>query len=190
MYTHSHLWITFVEMMVSEKDGTACGENPSSIVEICAKGDVILLIGTEQKKIRSLSSILRNLSNDFDKLIVRNFAEDQILWCRDTHKVHMPDDSAMAGEIIRSIIHLRNDVVPLHLASQDVYDIAITADKFDCTLVVKQASTLWLDQRNVTDIRSLSRLMTAAYILRNPEAFSNKIFAMIMQHQGLMSITS
>ena len=96
----------------------------------------------------------------------------------------MPDDIANALEIICNIIHHRNDAVPEKLKPDEIFKIAIAADKFDCIVALKYATTLWLNPRNVKDIFELGHLMAAAYILDNARAFDEITLLMLFHHKG------
>jgi hypothetical protein len=154
-------------------------------VAIAARGDVYLLVGPDAKRLLVSSQILRNASYYFSNLSGPSFAEGQDLSNNDPKEVPMPDDDAHAVETICSIIHLRNDVVPLSLGPKEVFDIAVTADKFDCANAVKLASMFWLKTSGVgvEAVSELAYLMGAAYILNNADAFGEITLAMMMRHK-------
>lgn len=47
--------------------------------------------------------------------------------------------------VILNILHMRNDLVPMELGVDKLLEIAITADKYDCTSSCQFASRTWLD---------------------------------------------
>jgi hypothetical protein len=154
-------------------------------VPIAAHGDVYLLVGPDSKRLRVSSHILRNGSTYFSNLFGPNFAEGQNLSSSDPEEVLMPDDDARAVEMICNIIHLRNNAVPPSLAPEEVFEIAVAADKFDCTSALKFASIIWLSKREteVQVVSELAHLMCAAYILDNGDAFGEITLAMMMRHK-------
>jgi hypothetical protein len=105
---------------------------------------VYLLVGPDSKRLRVSSQFLRNASTYFSNLFRPKFAEGQNVSSSDPKEVLMPDDDARAVEMICNIIHLRNDAVPLSLALEEVFEVAVAADIFDCALAVKLASISWL----------------------------------------------
>jgi hypothetical protein len=172
------------QSLTSHKSG-ACSMATDTSVSIAANGDVYLLVGPDWKRLRVSSQILRNASTYFSNLFGPNFAEGQNLSSSDPKEVRMPDDNARAVETICNIIHLRNDAVPLRLAPEEVFEIAVAADKFDCVSAVKLASIFWLKTSGteVQVVSELARLLGAAYILDNGDAFGEITLAMMMQHK-------
>jgi hypothetical protein len=83
------------------------------------------------------------------------------------------------------IIHLRHDAVPLSPASEEIFKVAVAADKFDCASAVKLASISWLKTSGteVQVVLKLAHLMGAAYILDNGDDFGEITLAMMMQHK-------
>jgi hypothetical protein len=70
-------------------------------------------------------------------------------------------------------MHLWNDAVPQSLSPNDIFEVAVAADKFDCVVALKYASTLWLNLKGVNGVSELGYLMAAAYMLDNAQAFSD-----------------
>ncbi|KAF2826075.1 hypothetical protein CC86DRAFT_259741, partial [Ophiobolus disseminans] len=87
--------------------------------------------------LRISSQILRNALTYFTILFGLNFAEGQNLSSSDLKEVLMLDDNARAMEMICNIIQLRNNAVPLSLALEEVFEVAVATDKFNCTSAVK-----------------------------------------------------
>jgi hypothetical protein len=152
-------------------------------IEVATHGDVILVVGPHNKKIRVCSSVLNNASKVFSVMFGPDFAEGQNLDSHDPKEVPMPDDNAHALEIICNVIHLRNDVVPRSLSPKDIFEIAIAADKFDCVVALRYASAAWLNPKGVENILELSYLMSAAYILDDAQAFGDITLSMMLDHK-------
>jgi hypothetical protein len=150
--------------------------------EIATNGDVVLVVGPHSKKIRVCSSILENASKYFRTMFGPHFAEGKDLNSNDPKEILMPYDNANALEIICNIMHLRNDAVPRSLSPNDIFEVAVAADKFDCVVALEHASTLWLNPKGVTGISEFGYLMAAAYILDNAQAFSDITLSMVLHH--------
>lgn len=88
-----------------------------------------LLVGLDSKRLRVSSQILRNASTYLSNLFGPNFSEGQNLSSSNSKEILVPDDDARAMEMICNIIHLRNDAVPLSLTPEEVFDVAVAADK-------------------------------------------------------------
>jgi hypothetical protein len=157
-------------------------ESSTPVTEIAANGDIILIVGPDKKRIQVHSFYLKDASEYFKAMFGPHFSEGQDLVGSSPKEIPMLDDSANALEIICNIIHHRNDAVPESLKPDEIFEIAIAADKFDCVVVLKHVSTLWLNPRNIEDIFELGYLMAAAYILDNPRAFSEITRSMIFRY--------
>ncbi|KAK7178318.1 hypothetical protein PSPO01_15627 [Paraphaeosphaeria sporulosa] len=152
-------------------------------MEIATNSDVILVAGPHKRRIQVCSFVLKNASKYFSNMFGPNFSEGQGLRVNRLKEILMPEDDANALEIICNILHLRNDVVPEALTPIEVLEIAVLADKFDCIVAVKHASTFWLNPRECQGITELGHLMAAAYILDNARAFSEITLSMILYYK-------
>ncbi|KAF2000416.1 hypothetical protein P154DRAFT_492065 [Amniculicola lignicola CBS 123094] len=155
----------------------------TSVVEIATNGDVILVVGPEEKRLQVCSSVLKNASKYFKNMFGPHFSEGQDLTTSSPKEIPMPEDDANVLEIICNIIHLRNDDVPEAVSPTKALGLAVAADKFECVVAVKHASTLWLKPREVQDITELGRLVAAAYILDSTRAFSDITLCMVLHHK-------
>jgi hypothetical protein len=72
--------------------------------------------------------------------------------------------------------------MPDTLTTNEVLQVAITADKFDCTMRLQVYTARWLNPGNSRDIFELGRLSAASYILKDARAFGQLTFAMISRH--------
>jgi hypothetical protein len=150
--------------------------------EIATNGDVVFVVGPHSKKIRVCSIILKNASIYFRAMFGPHFAEGKDLKSNNPKEILMPDDNANALEVICNVIHLRNDAVPQSLSPNEIFEVAVTADKFDCVIALKLASTIWLNPKGIQGISELGYLMAAAYILDNARAFSDITLSMVLHH--------
>jgi hypothetical protein len=155
----------------------------ASNINIATNGNAILIVGSEERRLRVSASSLANVSKVFRAMFGPNFSEGQDL--SDTRsglkEVHMSDDNADAMEVICSIIHFRS--VPQEVGPDLMLHIAIAADKFDCSIVLQHASIIWLDPKKSMSLVELARLMATSYLLDNPKAFSQVTLAMVFSHR-------
>jgi hypothetical protein len=158
-------------------------ESSTAVTEIAANGDVILIVGPDKRRLQVDSICLKKASKYFRVMFGPHFSEGQDLGGNSPKEVLMLDDNANVLEIICNIIHLRNDAVPEILTPDEVFEIAIAADKFDCGIALKHATALWLNPRDVKGIVELGRLMAAAYMLDNARAFGEITLSMILRHK-------
>jgi hypothetical protein len=155
----------------------------SSTAVIAPNGNVILVVGPHERRIQVSSSVLQNASKYFCNMFGPHFLEGQDLGGNDPKEIVMPDDDANVLEIICNIFHLRNDAVPETLSPTVILEIAVAADKFDCIVAIKLASTLWLVPKENHSIIELGQLMAAAYVLNNARSFKEITLSMILGHK-------
>jgi len=156
----------------------------STVVEIVADGDVILIVGPEKLKLRVHSLFLKAASRPFSAMFGPDWKEGHSLFGRDgPAELPLPEENGAALKLICVIIHHRNNMVPQTLAAGDVLGIAVTADKYDCIDALKFASGNWLQPRQ-NKAGDLMLLAAAAYLFQDAPAFQEITKAMILNHGG------
>jgi hypothetical protein len=160
-------------MSTTQKELTSAGN-----ADIAEDGNVVLIVGPENRRLRVSDSSLGNVSKVFRTMFGPHFSEGQDLdnISSGPKEVHMLEDNADAIEIICSMMHFRS--VPREIRPDLMLDIAVAADKFDCGIVLQHASLLWLDPKNAKNLVELAHLMAASYLLDNSKAFSQVTLAM------------
>jgi hypothetical protein len=153
--------------------------NPSTIVEIAANGNVILVVGPEKMKLRVYSLFLQATSRPFSAM----FGPDWNKGYNMPVELPLPEDNAVALKLICAIIHHCNEMVPQTLAARDVLGIAVTADKYDCISALKFAGGHWLQPREF-EAGDLMVLAAAAYLFQNAQAFKEITKTMILNHSS------
>jgi hypothetical protein len=150
--------------------------------EITADGDVILVVGPEEVKLRVHSLFLRAASKPFSAMFGPYWKEGHNMLDRDEPvELLLPEDNASALKLVCAIIHHQNNIVPQNLAAGDVLGIAIVADKYDCVDALKFASGNWL-QLGENEAGDLMILTAAAYLFQNARAFKEITRALILYH--------
>jgi len=156
----------------------------STIVEIVADGDVILVVGPEKVKLRVHSLFLMAASRPFTAMLGPEWKEGHDMLGRDgPAEVPLPDDNAAALNLICAIIHHRNKKVPQTLAAGDVLKIAVTADKYQCVDALRFASGNWLRPCK-KEAGDLMLLTAAACLFQNAPAFKEITRAIILNYSG------
>ena len=152
-------------------DASSPSNAPSETCAIAPTGDTILVVGDRKIGLRVHSLCMRNGSKVFDAMFGPHFTEGQPTNGSLPKEIHMPDDDAKAMTTICKVIHHRNDLLPDVLEPGELPEIAVTADKYDCVIVLKYVMTQWLVFKEPVIFLDLGSLMVAAYILNNPNAF-------------------
>ena len=153
-------------------------------IEIASHGNIILVVGPKEARIRVSSRSMIGASKPFSAMFGPDWKEGTELLSQDEPlDVHLPEDDPEALKLICAVIHHRNEVVPRDLSPVDVFAVAVAADKYDCVSVLKFASETWLRLREM-NAQDMAFLTTAAYILRNAEAFKELTKALVLSYDG------
>ena len=159
-------------------------EDPNTIVEIAAGGDVILVVGPEKVKLRVQSLFLKAASKPFSVMLGPDWKEGHNMLSPDgLVEVQLPADNSTALMLLCAIIHHRNEMVPQTLAAVEVLRTAVVADKYDCLDAAKFAGECWLQHRG-NEAGDLMLLAAAAYLFQNAQAFNEVTKTLILNHGG------
>lgn len=155
-----------------------------TLVEIAPDGDLILIVGPEEARLRVHSMLLRAVSKVFSVMFRPDWKEGQDMLDRDgPAELLLPEDNAAALKIICSVIHHQNREVPQTLAAGDILAVAVTADKYDLVHALRFASESWL--RSYTHgPGNLMLLTAAAYLFQNAHAFKEITRALVLDYDG------
>lgn len=155
---------------------------------VAPDGDMLLIIGPLERRIRVLSIILMNGSKPFSKLLGPDFAEGRALRKHlnndPSQPVHvpLPEDDFEAILIICNILHGRSRKLAKALNPTEVLNVAVAADKWDVTIPLSWAAKDWLKCEGITNSQELWSLMLAAYLLDDVECFGNVTAALVLHH--------
>ncbi|KAI1040025.1 hypothetical protein LB505_006030 [Fusarium chuoi] len=155
------------------------------IVEIVPDGDIILVVGSDKKKLLVKSVLLMAVSKPFSVMLGPNWKEghDMRYHHNGPFELTLPEDNATAMEIICSVIHFQNDRIPQILLASDVLAVAIAADKYDCMNALQFASRVWIrEQKGKSE--DLMLLTAAAYLFGDARAFKEATAALVLNHHG------
>jgi hypothetical protein len=86
--------------------------------------------------------------------------------------------------VICNIIHHRSHNVPFALGPQQVLNIAVTADKYDCVHILKFVAPNWLGDQKTMDCKDYARMMVAAYYLGDGSAFKLYSGQLVLHSKG------
>lgn len=157
---------------------------PDSSGDIAPDGDVLFLVGPDEKRLRVHSFFLRNASPVFKAMLGLDFREGNQLAQSGVVEIPLPDDDVAAMEIVLNVIHGRNDAVPKTLGTAEFLQVAIVGDKYDCLGHLSFAVIVWLCRLNPTDPKMLWELTATTLLLRDANAFKLITAAFIMRNAG------
>lgn len=134
--------------------------------DIVPDGDVILVVGVENRRLRINSQFLRYASKVFRAMFGPDWREGRRISNELPAEVALPNDDADAMRIICCIIHHRNNLIPPLPTTKKVLQIAIVVDKYDLTVALKFVMLEWLRKpRNKLGIVEVGDLLAAAFLL-------------------------
>ena len=146
------------------------------IIDLAPDGDIVLVVGPEQARIRVHSLLLKLVSRPFAVMLGPNFKEGQELLAsskRGPIEIKLPDDDPASMEILCKVIHHQSHLLNTPLSPGRLIEVATSADKYDVQNVVRFQYKAWLAQHGTTqDIGTLIRFMACAYVSDDPVAFA------------------
>ncbi|PVH91394.1 hypothetical protein DM02DRAFT_664040 [Periconia macrospinosa] len=166
-------------MDTTKRDG-----EPDQVVNISRDGDVILIVGAENVRLRVQSQCLRSASKTFSAMFGPRWSEGQRLSKGSPTEVPLPEDDADAMRTICCIVHHRNDLVSQHLTAKEILRIAIGVDKYDLKIALKYASVEWLKPRVNAEREEMGHLLAAAFLFDNTDAFMAHTITLILRYNG------
>ncbi|KAI5357014.1 putative SKP1/BTB/POZ domain superfamily protein [Septoria linicola] len=151
-------------------------------VEIIAPdGDVILLVGTEDKQRHQVSSAtLSSISPVFKALLGPHFREgQQPRSSSNPVSISLPDDESDDMHRLCQIAHLKFEEGLESLYCDDILQLAVLVDKYDCSALLQPQSAgiflSWLLNHPPGHVSftpvSIWRIALAAFLMRSMQAF-------------------
>ncbi|RMZ82149.1 hypothetical protein DV738_g1886, partial [Chaetothyriales sp. CBS 135597] len=150
---------------------------------LAPEGDVILVVGAKQFRIRVDSLFLKRHSPVFRAMLSPNFSEGQALSSSSPREIDLPDDDPYAMQTLCAVMYLDFDHIPRTPTTRNVLDIVRLADKYECYNVLTTPSQAygWLKSDNLTEGQDLVDLLAVAYLIRDQEAFIKLSSALILR---------
>ena len=151
-------------------------EDKASLISIDHNGDTLLEVSNPDGKTRLLvsSKVLTLASPVFAAMFKSRFKEGLNNHSKSAKPpIPLLDDNAEAVIVLCNAIHLRTSEMPKKLAVACLKDLAVVCDKYDCTSALTPWSAMWLQAgTECLAVEDLDKLLFAAYVLDNPDAFS------------------
>ena len=157
---------------------------PDRVGDISPDGDVILVLGVENIRLRVYSQCLRSASKIFNAMFGPDWSEGQRLSEKSPLEVPLLEDDADAMRTICCVIHHRNDLVPEHLTAKEILQIGIIVDKYDLKIALKYASVEWVKPRVSAERVEMGHLLAAAFLFGNTDVFMAHTLALILHYTG------
>jgi hypothetical protein len=168
-------------------DTTKRSDEPEQVGDIAPHGDVILIVGAEEVRLRVHSRCLQSASKMFAALFGPYWSEGQKLLKESPMTLPLPQDDANAMRTICYILHHRNDLVPRHPRTKEILQIAMEVDKYDLSIALKYVSLEWLKPRVNAAREEMGHLLAAAFLFKDTDAFMANTTTLILHYNASYS---
>lgn len=154
------------------------------VPDISPDGDVVLVVGSRNVRLRIQSQCLRCASKVFGAMFGPHWSEGQGLSKESPREVPLVEDDADALRTICCVLHHRNADVPQSPTPKEVLQIAIEADKYGLNVALKYARVQWLKPRGSPDRVDMGYLLAAAFLFGDMDMFVAHTLALILHYKG------
>lgn len=153
-----------------------------TVVNIAPTGDIVLVVGPEERQLRVQTLILEGASKAFAALLSPNRKDGRHVTDADgILRLRLPEDDAMWMKCICEIIHHRPGSLAESLSVSDILGIAHMVDKYDFIAAMALTSGMLLLSGN-RKADELMVLMVAAFLFQNASAFKMITKSLILNH--------
>ena len=118
------------------------------------------------------SKVLSLASPVFAALLSPDFLEGNQVRRGHCPVIKLQDDDPAAMTAICNILHFRYDCVPSHIGPEQLAEIGILSDKYDCSKALQPWSAKWLSTHQ-TPPSELGHMLLAAYKLNDADHFAS-----------------
>jgi hypothetical protein len=157
----------------TNSDNSISGDSMSDVINICPTGDVILVIGPSETRLRVHSMFLRAASKVFEVMLGPNWKECQNLSQKRPPEVFLAEDCVAAMTIICNVLHHRNNAIPSRVEGGLLLRIALAVDKYDLDVALQHTMALWMQPLETEGGDHIVFLLAASYIRGDARMFAN-----------------
>lgn len=162
----------------------ATDEENATVVSIAPRGDIVLVVGPEEVRLRVRSLILEGASKAFASLWSQNRRESLDLADSDAiTEVYLPEDDVVGMKFICALIHHRHEFMPEFLSMYGILGVAFMVDKYDFIDAMALPSGMLLASEN-QEADELMVFMVAAFLFQNGPAFRRITKSLILDYGG------
>jgi hypothetical protein len=152
--------------------GQKLSSDQERLANISPDGDVILVVGLENARLRVSSYFLRSASKIFSAMLRTDWSDGQGLSKESPAKIALPEDNAEAMRTVCRCIHYQYDLVSVTLTTEEVLQIAIEVDKYDLkNAIIEYIILEWLKPQIGVTMVATGHLLAAAFLLDSLQMF-------------------
>lgn len=138
------------------------------VEKLAPNGDVILIVGTEKKRIQIHSDFLRLVSPIFDTMLQSQSTMPHE--SRGVCQMELPGDDGQAMSLLLRALY-GGDPELDSLKPKEIQQISMLANKYGMAPRVSRQAVTWLHGTKMKDPEEFWYLLNAAYWLERPESF-------------------
>jgi hypothetical protein len=174
-------WAWLISRTRRKMDLTTKNDN-SEPADICPFGDIVLLVGPKERRLRVSSHCLRVASKVFNVMLGPRWmrADDQ----KDSPEVRLPEDDSKGMRLFCAVIHYRHDLIPEELPSRLVLKFAILVDKYDTATALSFAIPNLLTRMEPKTSPDLAYVAAASMIFHDDRIFQQVCQRLIFRHNS------
>ncbi|KAI9150295.1 hypothetical protein HJFPF1_10054 [Paramyrothecium foliicola] len=157
--------------------------------EIAPDGDIVFIVGPLEKRLTADACILRLSSPVLRAMLKPYYKEGQTLAADGCLEIVLRDDNAEAFEVVLSAIHGCNGKYMSTPTPEELLQVAIICDKYDCLSSISFAmhtwfTQLWMFRTKMPNMEEMWAWTMAACLCRDRVAFNDATSTILLNGQG------
>lgn len=155
--------------------------------DIAKDGDIVLVVGEDQERLRVYSVVMTIVSQPFRALLGPHFKEGQQSSTPGTQlkEILLPEDNAVAMKVMCMVLHHQGETVGEYLSPTVLLEVAILADKYDCVSAVRLYGKTWIfNNQTEGETKALVKCAATAYIFDDLLGFERITRSLVLLHVG------
>ncbi|KAH7243068.1 hypothetical protein FSOLCH5_006690 [Fusarium solani] len=153
------------------------------MIEFDPRADITLKVGREKKLFSACSRALSRASPVFERMLYGHFTESKTRLAEgEEWVVELPEDDSAPMEVFLNISHSHFGRVPRRMPLDELYDLAVLSNYYDCTRLLEPWINGWMASIEVRDSSvSMAKALWVSWEFGRKEAFSRMALRMLME---------
>ncbi|KAJ4184888.1 BTB domain-containing protein [Fusarium falciforme] len=153
------------------------------MIEFDPRADITLKVGREKKLFSACSRALSRASPVFERMLYGHFTESKTRLAEgEEWVVELPEDDSAPMEIFLNISHSHFGRVPRRMPLDELYDLTVLSNYYDCTRLLEPWINGWMASIDVRDSSvSMAKALWVSWEFGRKEAFSRMALRMLME---------
>lgn len=153
------------------------------MIEFDPRADITLKVGREKKLFSACSRALSRASPVFERMLYGHFTESKTRLAEgEEWVVELPEDDSAPMEVFLNISHSHFGRVPRRMPLDELYELAVLSNYYDCTRLLEPWINGWMASIEVRDSSvSMAKALWVSWEFGRKEAFSRMALRMLME---------